>query len=193
MPAGIKYDLAGLEVERELCNQKTIYRLAGGTNLADADVPDGTMIPHLAPLALNKATNQAKLVKAVKVFADIVNGAVLLQVEKGSFIKAGMHIGLGTKGGTVSSIDKSNATYDTLTLAATIAALKEGDVLFEATTAAGTVQKNVANFLNYAAVKLEAGATATLVGQAFEIQENKLYVPVSLKDKASLGALFMFV
>lgn len=74
------------------------------------------------------------------------------------------------------------------TLAATIAQTTAGS--------AGVVASdpmNVANFLNYARVKVEVGATVTAIGQAFEIKESKLTVPVSAKDKVSLGARFMFV
>ncbi|MEG2371122.1 MAG: hypothetical protein RSB23_08180, partial [Alistipes sp.] len=68
-----------------------------------------------------------------------------------------------------------------------------GDVLFEASAAGGTTPKNKANFLNYARVKVEAGATVTAIGQAFEIKESKLSTPISEKDKVSLGDRFMFV
>lgn len=191
MPAGIKFDLKGQDVERELCNQKTIYRLAGGFNLADNDVPDGTYIPHLAPLAIDFATRKAVVVKGVKAVENI--NATALKVEKGSLAKAGMHLGTGSKGATITAIDTSNDAYDTVTLSATITGVKEGDVLFEATAVGGTTQKNIANFLNYARVKKEAGATVTAVGQAYEIQEDKLYLPISAKDKEALGARFMFV
>lgn len=191
MSAGFKYDLKGQDVERELCNQKTIYRLAGGFNLVDEDVPDGTYVPHLAPLAIDFATRKAKIVKAVKAVANIAS--TTLQIEKGSLAKVGMHLGTGTKGATISAIDKSNGAYDEVTLSATITGVKEGDVLFEATAVGGTTQKNIANFLNYARVKKEAGATVTAVGQAYEIQESKLYLPISVKDKEALGARFMFV
>lgn len=191
MPAGFKYDLKGQEVERELCNQKTIYRLAGGFNLVDEDIPEGVFIPHLAPLSVDFQTKQAKVAKAVKAVADI--NATTLKVQKGSLAKVGMHLGTGSKGATISAIDKSNGAYDEITLSATITGVKEGDVLFEATAVGGTTQKNKANFLNYARVKNEAGATVTAVGQAYEIQEDKLYLPISEKDKETLGARFMFV
>ena len=47
MPAGIKYDLKGQEVEKELYNVKTGYRLAGGFNLEDNDIAEGTYVPVL--------------------------------------------------------------------------------------------------------------------------------------------------
>ena len=55
------------------------------------------------------------------------------------------------------------------------------------------VPERTANFLAYAPVKVEAGASVTLLGRAFEIVEDKLYIPVTDADKASLGDRFMFI
>lgn len=191
MPAGIKYDLKGQEVEKELYNVKSGYRLAGGFNIDDSDIDDGQYIPVLAPLAVDFKTRTAKVSKSVK-SVEAIN-ATTLKVQKGSFAKENMHIGNGTNGATITAIDTTNANYDTLTLSVNIADVKAGDVLFEAKTNAGKEVKNPANFLNYARVKKEAGATVTALGQAYEIQTNKLYVPVSDKDKETLGARFMFI
>lgn len=191
MPAGIKYDLKGQEVEKELYNVKSGYRLAGGFNIDDSDIDDGQYIPVLAPLAVDFKTRKAKVSKSVKAVEAI--NATTLKVQKGSFAKVSMHLGNGDNGATITAIDTTNANYDTLTLSATIADVKAGDVLFEAKTNTGKVVKNPANFLNYARVKKEAGATVTALGQAYEIQTNKLYVPVSDKDKETLGARFMFI
>ena len=191
MPAGIKYDLKGQEVEKELYNVKTGYRLAGGFNLEDNDIAEGTYVPVLAPLSVDFKTRIAKVSKAVKATENIDN--TTLKIQKGSLVKKGMHIGNGTKGATISAIDTTNANYDTLTLSATIDGVKAGDVLFEAKTVEGKEVKNPANFLNYARVKKEAGATVTALGQAYEIQTEKLYAPVSEQDKATLGARFMFI
>ena len=46
--------------------------------------------------------------------------------------------------------------------------------------------------LNYAWTKVEDGATITAVGQAYEIRPTRLIVPISDKDKESLGDRFMF-
>ena len=194
MPAGMKYDLNPLEVEKELCNKKTIYRLAGGFNLVDAALVDGVYLPHLAPLAIDFTTRKAVACKNVKVTEAAASDAVAIKVEKGSLAYVGMILGTGAKGATVSAIDKTNANYDLITIAAAFAAaLTVGQVLFEASAAGGTTVKNVCNFLNYARVKVEAGATVTAVGQAYEIKESKLSLPVSSKDKETLGSRFMFV
>jgi len=79
---------------------------------------------------------------------------------------------------------------ETGTLAATIATTTPG---VAAVAGGAPVPLNVCNGLNYAAVKVEAGATVTAIGAVMEIQEAKLQLPVSALDKASLGARFDFV
>ncbi|MDR1582905.1 MAG: hypothetical protein LBS55_06535 [Prevotellaceae bacterium] len=195
MPAGMKYNLDPIAAEKELCNQKTIYRLAGGFNLEDDTLPQGALIPHLAPLAVDFATRKAKVVKNVKIAEDAGASVTSLKIEKGSFAYVGMFIGTGAKGAAVSAIDKTNPGYDTITVAAAVgAAVTKGQILFEASAVAGTAVKNVANYLNYAhAVKVEPGATVTAVGQAYEIKESRLYVPISANDKVTLTSRFMFI
>lgn len=305
MPAGVKYSLDPQEVEKELCNQATIYRLSGGFNLDDDKLVADTHLPHLAPLAVDFATRKAKAVKNVKIYENAAADATAVKVEKNSLAYVNMFLGNGSNAAQVTAIDKTNASYDLLTITLG-AAVTAGDVLFETAAAsvggttgvftlaittnptaddkiaingvdyvfaaaeadnkvaigtntaktaqaleealeddftgvftvkvnnnklvfsqviAGTgalemtvtqtgggtlaatltettegvaaspvtVPKLVANYLNYARVKVEAGATVTAIGQAFEIKESKLYLPVSAKDKANLGARFMFV
>lgn len=104
-----------------------------------------------------------------------------------------MIVGTGTKGATVSAIDKTNSKYDVLTLNAALGEeVTDGQVLFEASSEEGTAVKNKANFLNYAFTKVEVGATIDAVGRAFEIRELKLYSPVSEKDKETLKGFFIF-
>jgi hypothetical protein len=195
MPAGMKYDLKPMEAERELCNQKTIYRLIGGFNLDDDKLPQGSRIPHLTPISVDFTTRKVKVVKNVKIAENAASDTTSLKIEKGSFAYVGMFVGTGAKGASVSTIDKTNPAYDVVTVAAALeAAVAKGDVLFEASAVAGTVVKNAANYLNYAhAVKVEPGATITAVGQAYEIKESRLYVPISSKDKETLTSRFMFV
>lgn len=306
MPAGFKYSLDPLPVEKELCNQATIYRLSGGFNLEDDKLTEGTHLPHLAPLAIDFATRKVKAVKNVKVYGNAAYNATELHVEKNSLAYIGMFLGNGEVAAKVTDIVKTNPLYDVLTISLGVAVTK-GDVLFETTGASdgGTIgvytlaitnnaaagdkitisgvdyefaaaeaedkvaiggsaaktalaleealedifygvftirpngakliftqivpgvgelemtvtqadgsgtlvatltettegkkatsvtePKYAANFLNYARVRVEEGATVTAVGQAFEIRESQLYLPVSEKDKASLGARFMFV
>lgn len=194
MPAGFKYDLNPIEKTMpELCRFDTVYRLSGGFNLDITNLAGVEALPPLAPVVVDFATRKAVAVINVEVAEQITAGSTALKVKKGSLAHAGIHLGNGSNGGTVEAIDKSNADYDVITLAggSTLAA-NAGVVLFETATAAGKTPKATANFLNYAWTKVEAGATITAIGQAYEIRPSKLIAPISEKDMASLGARFMF-
>lgn len=195
MAAGYKFNLEPIEkVMPEMCRFETVYRYSGGFNLVLDNLTGVKVIPPLTPLVLDFKARKATVVINAEVAEDISAGTTSLKIKKGSFVKAGIHLGNGTNGGTVESVDTtSSSEYDTVTLAAspTLAA-KKGDVLFEATAVAGKTPKNTATALNYAWTKVEEGATVTAIGRAYEIRPTKLIVPISEKDKASLGDRFMF-
>lgn len=194
MPAGFKYDLNPIEKTMpELCRFDTVYRLSGGFNLDITNLTGVEVLPPLAPVVVDFATRKAVAVINVMVVEQITAGSTALKVKKGSLAHVGIHLGNGSNGGTVEAIDKSNADYDVITLASgsTLAA-NAGAVLFEATAVGGKTPKATANFLNYAWTKVEAGATITAVGQAYEIRPSKLIAPISDKDIVTLGARFLF-
>lgn len=194
MPAGFKYDLNPIEkVMPEMCRFETVYRLSGGFNLDITNLNGVSAIPPLTPLVVDFVNRKAVAVINVEVAEDITAGATSLKVKKGSIAHNGIHLGNGSNGGTVTAIDRANEDYDVITLAegSTLVASK-GAVLFEATAAGGKTAKATANFLNYAWTKVEAGATVTAIGQAYEIRPSKLLAPISEKDKATLGDRFMF-
>lgn len=190
MPAGLHYDLNPMDVLKELCRFDTVYRLSGGFNFEDPNVPNGTMLMPLMPLHVNLKTRKASAVKNVKV-VEKVTADTKIKIAKGSLAYKGMHLGNGTSGATVSSINTNNEKYDELTMSAALAAEADA-VLFEAAAADGTTPKATANFLNYAVTKVEPGATVTAIGRAYEVRESKLYVPISEKDKESLTSRFLF-
>jgi len=89
-------------------------------------------------------------------------------------------------------------TYDTITITGIEYTVPLGTVLRWSTSVSTNnpdtfVAERTANFLAYAPVKVETGASVTLLGRAFEINEDKLYIPVTDADKASLGDRFMFI
>ena len=89
-------------------------------------------------------------------------------------------------------------TYDTITITGINYTVPLGTVLRWSTSVTTNnpdtfVAERTANYLAYAPVKVEAGASVTLLGRAFEIDEDKLYIPVTDADKASLGDRFMFI
>lgn len=190
MPAGFKYDLNPMDVLKELCRFDTVYRLSGGFNFEDTNVPSGTILMPLAPLYVDFKTRKAVAVKNVKVIEKVTTGTKI-KIAKGSLAYKGMHLGDGSNGATVSSISTANANYDELTMSAALAA-DAGAILFESASADGSAPKATANFLNYAVTKVEPGATVTAIGQAYEVRESKLYVPISDKDKETLTSRFLF-
>lgn len=194
MPAGFKYDMNPIEkVMPEMCRFETVYRLSGGFNLDISNLAGVDAIPPLTPVVIDFVTRKAVAVINVEVAEAITAGATALKVKKGSLVQKGNHLGNGSNGGTVVSVDKSNADYDLVTLAegSTLAADK-GVVLFEATAAGGKTVKASANFLNYAWTKVVEGATITAIGRAYEIRPSRLLAPISEKDKATLGDRFLF-
>lgn len=195
MPAGLHYNLEQIEKPTpEMCCIETIYRYSGGFNLVLTNLTGVKTIPPLTPLVLDFKKRQATAVINVEVAEKYTTGTSM-KVKKNSLAYVGMFIGDGTNGAKVNKIDKANADYDTLTLAAAFGSgvtVEAGTVLFEAKAQGGTEPKATATALNYATTKVEEGATVTAIGRAYEIRPTKLIVPISKKDKASLGDRFMF-
>ncbi|WP_368331314.1 head fiber protein [Phocaeicola massiliensis] len=195
MPAGLHYNLEQIEKPTpEMCRIETIYRYSGGFNLVLTNLTGVKTIPPLTPLVLDFKKRQATVVINVEVAGKYTTGTSM-KVKKNSLAYVGMFIGDGTNGAKVDKIDKANADYDTLTLAAAFGSsvtVEAGTVLFEAKAQDGTKPKATATALNYATTKVEEGATVTAIGRAYEIRPTKLIVPISEKDKASLGDRFMF-
>lgn len=195
MPAGLHYNLEQIEKPTpEMCRIETIYRYSGGFNLVLTNLTGVKTIPPLTPLVLDFKKRQATVVINVEVAEKYTTGTSM-KVKKNSLAYVGMFIGDGTNGAKVNKIDKANADYDTLTLAAAFGSsvtVEAGTVLFEAKAQDGTEPKATATALNYATTKVGEGATVTAIGRAYEIRPTKLIVPISEKDKASLGDRFMF-
>lgn len=195
MPAGLHYNLEQIEKPTpEMCRIETIYRYSGGFNLVLTNLTGVKTIPPLTPLVLDFKKRQATVVINVEVAEKYATGTSM-KVKKNSLAYVGMFIGDGTNGAKVDKIDKTNAGYDTLTLAAAFGSnvtVEVGTVLFEAKAQDSTEPKATATALNYATTKVEEGATVTAIGRAYEIRPTKLIVPISEKDKASLGDRFMF-
>lgn len=190
MSAGFKYDLNPMEVTREMCRIDSIQRLSGGVNFEDSDVLVGSYLLPLTPLAVDLKTRKAKAVKNVRVVEKVTSGTKV-KIAKHSLAFVGMFLSDGTGTTKVSAIDKSNAAYDVLTVGTAITP-GANVVLFEVADSSAKTPRYVANMLNYATTKVEAGATITPIYRAFEVCESKMYAPVSEEDKASLR-LFFFI
>lgn len=171
-------------------------RRIGSYILDKTNLPVGTKLPCFAPICADLKYKTCQLVRNMSVYEAYVTGdtALTIKVKKGSFPYAGMFVGNGTKGATVSSVDVSNSSYDVLTIVAAFDVnLAVGDVLFEATAAGGTKQKYIANSALYARKKIDQDiCNIELLRTAAEIEPDKLVIPFSASDKAQMAGWFQF-
>lgn len=198
MPAGLHYELNPMETLRETCRFDTVRRLSGGVNFEDPSVPEGSLLMPLVPLHVDLETRKATAVKNVKVVETVSSGGTSVKISKRSLAYVGMFLSNGTETIKVTAIDPSNKDYDVLTIEAGTGgspslAASAKDALFEVSGESGTEPKSVANYLNYAVTKVEAGATVTPIYRAYEVQESKLYTPLTESDKKSLGDNFTYI
>lgn len=193
MSAGFKYNLEPEPSIEERYDVSTGIRRRGPYELDTTNLNVGDNLPSFIPIAANLKSKKCVVVRNVEVVDAYASGDTSLKIKKGSFVYAGMHIGNGTKGATVSTINKSDSKFDLLTITDFGANLPVGSVLFEATAAGGTTAKNVANSALYESRKVEDGINlVALLSFAREIEPIKLIVPFSSKDKEKLGNDFQF-
>lgn len=185
--AGFKYNLPPKEEQEERYDVSTGLRRRGNYVLDVAGLAVGSYVPSFTPIAADLKAKTAKIVVNVLVKENVGATDTKVKIAKGSFVVVGTILGNGTKGATITAIDKSKAEYDELTLSAAMDALKTEDVLFEAKAADGKEPKNVANSALYETHKVADGINSVaLLQRAFEIEPEKLVTPFSQKDKANL-------
>lgn len=189
MAAGYVYKIEPEPSIEERYDVESGRRRIGPYKLDTTNLPVGEYLPSFAPIAADLKKKEAKVAIRVEVAeAFTTSGSnTTLKIKKTPFVYANMYLGNGSKGAQVSSIDKSNENYDTLTLAADFGAnLKVGDVLFEASAVGGTTPKVTANSALYERHKIGEGELVTLLMKAFEIEPAKLAIPFHAKDKANM-------
>lgn len=189
MSAGFKYNLTPEPTIEERYDVETGRRRRGPYKLDTTNLPVGEYLPSFTPIAADLKKKTAQVAIRVTVAEAFTTGSnTTLKIKKNPFVYANMYLGNGSKGAQVSSIDKTNADYDTLTLAADFGAnLKAGDVLFEASAVGGTTPKAIANSALYERKKIESGIVlVALLMRAFEIEPDKLEIPFHAKDKANM-------
>ena len=189
MSAGFKYNLTPEPTIEERYDVETGRRRRGPYKLDTTNLPVGEYLPSFTPIAADLKKKTAQVAIRVTVAEAFTTGSnTTLKIKKNPFVYANMYLGNGSKGAQVSSIDKTNADYDTLTLAADFGAnLKAGDVLFEASAVGGTTPKAIANSALYERKKIESGIVlVALLMRAFEIEPDRLEIPFHAKDKANM-------
>ncbi len=117
--------------------------------------------------------------------------ATTLDVAKGSGVQAGMQIVISANTYTVTAVDTSNDSKDVLTLSEGLAANVSNNTDF--VEVQKSVPEKTANFVIYEETKVEDGIVlVALIMRAYEIQEDKLVLPISEKDKETLTSRFQF-
>lgn len=197
MAAGIKYNVAP-PVEREVCDESTIYRLNdGGMDLDKSNLPAKGWLPELCPLFRDKVERKAYACLRVKVVEAAAAAATTFKIQKNpflSFIKEGFLLSDGTNVITVASVDTSNEAYDVVTAGSALSAsIAKDAILVEAKAADDASAKHVANFASFGWRDIEKEDSVTFVGRVFSILEDELYIPFTAADKAALGDRFMFI
>lgn len=189
MAAGYVYKIEPEPSVEERYDVESGRRRIGPYKLVTTGLPVGEYLPSFTPIAADLKKKTATVCVRAKVVEAYTNGpeALTIKVAKGSLFASGMNIGNGSKGATISNIDKTNASYDTVTIAAQFGAnLAVGDVLFEASAVGGTTPKATANSALYERHKIGEGELVTLLMKAFEIEPDKLAIPFHAKDKANM-------
>lgn len=86
--------------------------------------PEGTMIRKGTPISLDFSKMECSVCKAVKVMSGGTTAKP--RIVKGSLVQPGDELKIGEAKQSISSIDKTNADYDVLTLAAALTGATEG-------------------------------------------------------------------
>lgn len=193
MSAGFKYDYVPPVELEERYDAQTGIRRRGPFKLDMSNLTEGSYLPSFIPVYANLKTKFAYPVRNVKVIEAYASGTAI-KIAKNSLAYVGMFIGNGSKGAKVTTIDKSNKTYDVLTTEAAFGeAIAKDSVLFEAVAVDGLKQKYVANSALYERTKVESGIVlVALLRTAAEIEPDKLVVPFSENDKENLKGWFEF-
>lgn len=112
----------------------------GGFSLVLTGLTLGSVLAPGAAIVVDEIARTAKVIKGASVQANVGSAVTAIPVQKGHGFIAGQFIGK-TVGGvavTVTSVDTTNALYDTLNLSAALGALTAGDALYQAAAAGAT-------------------------------------------------------
>lgn len=134
-----------LEIKREKdsrvvkCILHRVADIPGGVSIDTSNL-GGDALKEGTPLGLG-SNGLYKVTKTAVVTENASNTATTIKVAKGHHFIAGDKISNGTVNAqTISSIDKTNAAYDVITVGTTLgAALTAGNVLIEANSGAATL------------------------------------------------------
>lgn len=163
-------------------NERTCERRQGGYTIDTDSLISGTkVLPKGAVMAIN-ASGKAILVKTAKTTAAADANATSIKLAKGH----GFVVGDTVNGSTISAINTSNASYDTLTISALATAVASGEVV-------NSGFGNGIVGLNYAPVVIKGAPSCTITLQAYDIDESTLPYEINDAIKTALTPRHSFL
>jgi hypothetical protein len=181
--------------------EKVLMDVIGGGTIdrSDLDVSFlGVQLKELPPLTIvgkDSGTGVYHVVKTAKVHADAADADTDYPVKKNHLFKVGDKItasGLAEIANTISAIDKSNADYDVITVASTLDAVSEGDVLVlaNADAAAGSAAyKYTPECITMNKVDLTVANQQSGLLEAGKVNESVMPFPIDTALKAKLDGI----
>lgn len=146
---------------------KDIQVLQGGCLLDITGLTVGNTIPAGTPVVYDETTRVASVLHNATVQANAASNAVNYRVLKGHSLIVGDYAASGAVGGAayaITTIDKSNVDYDTITVGTTIGAVTAGDLLFASTATGATASALPAiNGLTYDEIVVSSNISLSVV------------------------------
>lgn len=146
---------------------KDIQLLQGGCLLNTTGLTAGNTILAGTPVVFDETTRVASILHHAFAQANAAANAVNYKVVKGHSLIVGDYLASGAVGGAayaITTIDFSNADYDTLTVGTTIGAVTAGDVLFASTATGATASALPAiNGLTYDEIIVSSNISLSVV------------------------------
>ena len=130
----------GLQIKREFgVNQIPVFQkefevAQGGFKLDITGLPSGEIVTPATPMGFDEVARKATVLKSAVLVEAATDATTGYKVKKGHFLVVGEDVGADEGGAAyaITSIDKTNANYDVVTLATTLGvALDAGHVLFK--------------------------------------------------------------
>lgn len=115
--------------------------LPGGFALANTGLAAGTILPKGSLVVADEQGRTATVLAGGKAYANAGGTATAYQVAKGHTFKVGDNfakVGIGAKAYPITSIDTTNAAYDTINVGTSIGAVTAGDQLYASSATGAT-------------------------------------------------------
>ena len=170
--------------------QTVLENAQGGFTLDITGLAAGSVVKAGSVMGYDESTRMAKLIKTATVYENAGSSATAYKVYKGHYFAVGDFVALTVGGAAddITAIDKTNAAYDTITLAATIGAATAGASFFQSSaqgSTAGALPVTPKGLL-YDDVDVATGADAAVCIRGTVYARRTPGVPTDIRTKLPL-------